>query len=179
MGPQRAGTNIPVHGDRAVAMSAPTTTFQQNILEALEETFERVHGIYLDKGTSFFETVGEISSEEASLRASDQSASVAAHVKHVTFYLRVLQDSIRGEAPGTVNWREIWESDRPVTAIAWRAAVAQLREEYASVVRLVNDPATWDHEDAVGGLLAIVAHTAYHLGAVRQARAAIRARART
>ena len=160
-------------------MAAPTTSLQQSIIELLEETFERVHGIYLDKGTSFLETLDQVSSEEASLRASDQSASVAAHVKHATFYLRVLQDSIRGEAPGSVNWREIWEGDRPVTAIAWRSIVAQLREEYASVVRFVNDPATWDHEDAMSGLLGITAHTAYHLGAVRQALAVIRARART
>jgi len=160
-------------------MATNTTSFQQQLLEILEETFERAQGIYLDKGASLFETLEEISSEEASLRASDQSASVAAHVKHVIFYLRVLQDSIRGEGPGNVNWREIWESDRPVTAIAWRSLTAQLREEYASVVRFVKDSATWDHEDAVGGLLAIVAHSAYHLGAVRQALAAIRARART
>ena len=160
-------------------MAAPTTSLQQSILEVLEETFERVQGIYLDKGTSFFETLEGMSSEEASLRASDQSASVAAHVKHVTFYLRVLQDSIRGEVPGKVNWREIWESDRPVTAIAWRSIVAELREEYAKVVLLVNDPGAWDHEDTVSGLLAIGAHTAYHLGAVRQALAVIRARART
>jgi hypothetical protein len=160
-------------------MAAPTTTFQRNILEVLEETFERVQGIYLDKGTSFFETLEQVSSEEASLKASDQSASVAAHVKHVIFYLRVLQDSIRGVAPAKVDWREIWESDRPVTAIAWRSIVAQLRDEYASVVRFVNEPGTWDYEDAVGGLLAIAAHTAYHLGAVRQALAVIRARART
>jgi DinB family protein len=160
-------------------MAANTTTLQKNILEVLEETFERVHGIYLDKGASFFETLEPVSSEEASLKASDQSASVAAHVKHVTFYLRVLQDSIRGNAPADVNWREIWESDRPVTAIAWRSIVADLREEYARVGRFVNDPGAWEHEDAVGGFLAIAAHTAYHLGAVRQALAVIRARART
>jgi hypothetical protein len=96
-------------------------------------------------------------------------------VRHVAFYLRVLQKSIRGELTGKVNWLEIWENDRPVTSEAWQALVGELREEYASVTRLLNDPATWEKEDALGGSMAMVTHTAYHLGAIRQALGVIRA----
>jgi hypothetical protein len=155
---------------------ATSGQFQKEILEFLEETFERVHGIYLDQGTSFFETLEHVTAEEASSRASDRRASVAAHVRHVAFYLRVLQASIRGESVGKVNWLEIWESDRPVTPEAWRATIGELREEYARVTRLMKDPATWEKEDAVGGSMAMVTHTAYHLGAIRQALGVIRAR---
>ena len=31
--------------------------FKNELLECLDETFERHHGIYLDKGTSLFETL--------------------------------------------------------------------------------------------------------------------------
>ena len=157
-------------------MTQPTSTsrFRKEILEFLDETFEQVHGIYLDKGTSLFETLEPVSAAEASCRASDRSGSVAAHVKHVTLNLRVLQRSLRGETVGKVDWREIWENDRPVTTEAWRSVVEDLRSEYAGVVRLLKDPSTWEREDGVGDSMAIAIHTAYHLGAVRQALNVIR-----
>jgi DinB family protein len=149
---------------------------KQQILEFLEETFEKHHGIYLDKGTTFFETLDAVSADEASLRATDRNASVAAHVRHVIFYLRVLQDHIRGTLQGKVDWREIWENDRPVSPDEWKALVAELRQEYAKIRAFLGDPKTWDLEEAFGGSMAMVVHTAYHLGAVRQSLALTRAR---
>ena len=35
------------------------------LFKALDETFDQVHGIYLDRGTSLFETLETISAEEA------------------------------------------------------------------------------------------------------------------
>jgi len=157
-----------------VPQQVSSERFQKEILELLEETFERVRGIYLDKDTSFFETLEHVTAEEASTRASNRRASVAAHVKHVALYLHVLQATIRGEAVGKVNWLEIWENDRPVTPEAWRAVIAELRGEYESVQRMVKDPATWENEDALGGFIAIVVHTAYHLGSIRYALGVIR-----
>ncbi len=40
--------------------------FKKALLDCLEETFERVSGIYLDSGTSLFETLEGVSAEEAS-----------------------------------------------------------------------------------------------------------------
>src|SRR2546428_3577213 len=122
---------IPKRTERArMPQQVSSERFQKEILQFLEETFERVRGIYLDKDTSFFETLEHVTAEEASTRASNRRASVAAHVKHVSLYLRVLQASIQGEAVGKVNWLEIWENDRPVTPEAWRAVIADLRGEH-------------------------------------------------
>ena len=154
-----------------------TDQLQKEAVQFLEETFESHHGIYLDKGTSFFETLGSVTASEASLRASDTTASVAAHVRHVVFYMDALQRSVRGEELGKLNWREIWENDRPVTPDEWTAQVATLRAEYANARRLLSDPATLEREDALGGFMAIAVHSAYHLGAIRQAIAVIRLRA--
>jgi hypothetical protein len=153
-----------------------STQFQKAIAEFLGETFEEVHGIYLDKGTSFFETLEHVTAEEASSRAADRRASVAAHVKHAAFYLRVVQSSIRGESIGKVNWLEIWNNDRPVTQEQWRAIVEELRREYESVQGLLNDPSLWESKDAPGEFLAMVVHTAYHLGSTRYALGVIRAK---
>lgn len=151
---------------------------QKEALQFLEETFESHHGIYLDKGTSFFETLESVTAGEASNRASDRTASIAAHVRHVVYYMDVLQNSIRGVEVGKLNWREIWENDLPVPPTEWSERVAALRAEYANVRRLLHDPATWEREDAMGGFMAIAVHTAYHLGAIRQALAVIRSRER-
>ena len=150
---------------------------QKVAIQFLEETFGgRHHGIYVDKGTSLLETLEPMTAEEASSRASDRTGSIAAHVRHVVFYTDLLVRSIRGEELGTVNWREIWENDRPVTPDQWSREVAELRRAYADVRALLSDPATWDREDAPGEFMAIAVHTAYHLGAIRQALAVIRSR---
>jgi len=69
-----------------------------------EETFEHVHGIYLDRGTSLFETLETISAEEASRPVSAKCASIAGQVEHVRFYIEVLEKYLRGEDPGKVDW---------------------------------------------------------------------------
>ncbi len=155
----------------------PFDRFRKEISEFLEETFEAHKGIYLDKGTSLLETLEAVTAEEASVRFSDSCASVAAQVRHVVFYLRVLQDHIRGKELGKVDWRKIWESDRLVSWEEWQALVGELREEYANVRRLVSEPQTWEREDALGGVMAMVAHTAYHLGSLRLSLSVMRTRA--
>jgi len=152
------------------------TDLQKESLLFLEETFETHHGIYIDRGTTLFETLAGITAAKASLRPSDRTASIAAHIRHVVFYLQVLQKSLRGEEVGKVNWREIWETDRPVTPDEWSAIVQALKAEWANVRRMHADPATWEREDAHGEFMAIAIHTAYHLGAVRQAIAVIESR---
>lgn len=149
---------------------------QKEALQFLEETFDKHHGIYLDKGTTLLETLADVSAEEASQRATAGTASVAAHVRHLVFYMEVIQRSMRGEEVGKVDWREIWENDRPVTPDAWSAQITTLRAEYAKVLEMRSNPVTWEREDAHGEFMAIAVHTAYHLGAIRQALAVIRSR---
>jgi hypothetical protein len=86
----------------------------------------------------------------------------------------VLQRALRGETLGKLPWRDIWDQDRPVSAGEWSARVDELRGELASLRTLLEEPATWEREDAVGEAMAVVVHSAYHLGAVRQALAVIR-----
>lgn len=148
---------------------------RSEVLEFLGETFDRVRGIYLDRGTSFFETLEGVTASEASKRASPDTASVAAHVRHCIYYLEVLQRSLRGETLGTLDWREIWKNDQPVDDGEWTVLRERLRNEAAAVEALAKDDATWAREDSLGEFIAVIAHTAYHLGAVRQALRVIRA----
>ena len=70
---------------------------------ALIETFENVHGIFLDKGTSLFETLAEISAEQAS-QPMGNCATIAAHVAHMRYYMDVLEDRMFGRDLSYVNW---------------------------------------------------------------------------
>jgi DinB family protein len=150
------------------------TKARSDVLDFLGETFDRVRGIYLDRGTSFFETLADVTASEASKRASPDTASIAAHVRHCTYYLEVLQRSLRGGHVGTLDWRSIWANDRPVDEGEWNALREGLRKEVGAVEALAKDDATWAREDSLGEFMAVIVHTAYHLGAVRQALRVIR-----
>jgi hypothetical protein len=134
----------------------------------LDETFDAHHGIYLDKGTSLFETLDAISAAEAS-KTSGNAATIAAHVVHVTFYLEVLERYIEVGPSGPVDWREIWRDVHAVTPGEWDDIRRKLRTVAGRVRTALAQRTEWDDERAVGGALAMVAHTAYHLGSIRHA----------
>jgi hypothetical protein len=142
--------------------------FTSELFPLLEETFERVHGIYLDKGTSLFETLDTITAEEASRPVSARCASIAGQVEHVRFYLQVLMDYMRQKEVGKVDWAASWYL-KTVTPEEWDALKQRLRSTYQEVARLCRSFDTWQGENELGGALAIVVHTAYHLGEIRQA----------
>lgn len=152
---------------------ALSSLFREALLAALEETFENVRGMYLDKGTSLFETLATLSAEEASRPVSATCASIAAQVAHVRFYIDVLLRFMRGERP-EVDWGEIWRTVREVTPEEWAASQARLREAYAQVRELASRYDDWTAENAIGGALALLMHNAYHLGEIRQALCTIR-----
>lgn len=146
-----------------------TETFKQELFDLLEETFERVQGIYLERGTSLFETLETISAEEASRPVSATCACLAAQVDHVRYYLEVLLEAgLLGQPAGEIDWAESWRLER-VTAEEWAALKEGLRETHQRVLSAIRSRDTWLGEDDIGVSLAILAHTAYHLGEIRQA----------
>ncbi len=146
---------------------APKLT--KEIFEALDETFENVHGMYLDPGTSLFETLDTITAEEASRPVGNSCASIAAQVDHVRFYLKVNEEYLRGTLTGKVDWSYIWKNTHEVTPEQWVALKQGLREAYLSTMDLLRTYDTWEGENEIAGALGILTHTAYHLGEIRQA----------
>jgi hypothetical protein len=144
------------------------------ILKCLEETFSNVQGIYLDKGTTLFETLDGVSAAEASQAISANSATIAAQVEHVRLYLDVLDAYMRTNEEQETNWREIWETVREVTPAEWDDLKRRLRESHQRVISTINSFDTWDGKYDVFGALSVLTHTAYHLGGIRQAIAAIK-----
>ena len=143
------------------------------LLLALEETFERVHGIYLDRGTSLFETLGGVSADEASRPVSAGCASIAGQTEHVRFYVELLERYLRGEQVEKVDWQATWWLTS-VTPEEWQGLNDRLREAYRSAMETIRSLAVWDDEHDLGDALAILVHTAYHLGEIRQALCTVR-----
>jgi hypothetical protein len=134
----------------------------------LDETFHTVHGHYLDKQTSLFETLATISAKEASQPIGDHCATLAAQVNHIRVYIEVLGRHMRGEEVSPTDWAASWR----VTGVdeeEWKSLKQRLDVAYQSMRATMQGVTNGDREDAMGGTLAILVHTAYHLGEIRQA----------
>jgi hypothetical protein len=143
--------------------------FTNALYMLLEETFNNVQGIFLDKGTSMFETLATISAEEASIPVGGKCATLAAQVRHVAFYLDVLERNVRSGSWERVDWGEIWRTVSAVSPEEWEQSKQALRESYERIKTLIHDAPGWPNEDQIGGAIATIVHTAYHLGEIRQA----------
>lgn len=145
-------------------MSEPTETVKSNLLELLEETFETPRGIYLDRPKGgLFTTLGAISSDTASSESGAQR-SVAAHVEHLRVYINALRGYMNGATPQT-DWNASWAT-HSVSSLEWSALQAALKRDYeALMVDLAGIP---DGDLRLAEGMAILTHSAYHFGAIRQ-----------
>lgn len=143
--------------------------FKSELFECLDETFEQTHGIYLDKGTSFFDTLENISAEDASCTAIVNGATITAHIQHIIFYLDVLDATMRNQKVSKIDWKELWQNARKITPEEWQEQKHRLRESYRKVLATIKNYEHWESQYGIAGSLAVLAHSAYHLGAIRQA----------
>jgi hypothetical protein len=145
-----------------------TECFTKELYDLLSETFEQTQGIYLDRGTSLLETLETISAEQASVPVPAQGESIAAHVNHICYYLDVLEGCIQRKTTDSIDWQASWELEA-VTAEEWKVLKMRLKETYHRVLVTMNRLDAWEGEDDIGASLAILAHTACHLGMIQLA----------
>jgi hypothetical protein len=142
--------------------------FVNSLMTIFEETFDVHHGVYLDRDTSLFQTLDSITAQQASIPVSGKCASLAAQVEHVIFYLDVLERYIVHNDSNPADWGEVWRRVEKVTPQEWEISKDKLKDAYARIMGMFRSIGTWN-EDAIGGAMGIVVHTAYHLGEIRQA----------
>lgn len=148
--------------------------FTKALYSLLDETFDNVQGYYLDKGTSMFETLATVSAAEASIPVGGKCATLAAQVKHVAFYLDVLEHTVRTQQFEKQDWGKIWRETSVVTPAEWEDIKVELRQSYDRIKALIRDTPAWRTDFEIGGAIATIVHTAYHLGEIRQALCTIR-----
>lgn len=139
----------------------------KNILIILRETFEGSPegepSAYLDRGIGVFPTLEKLSAEQVSKEIN--GISVVAHTEHFKFYLDRLCEFIKGRTE-SVNWEQSWLIDE-VDDTEWASLRDAVRKAYENVLRTFAEVESWN-DDNIGEAVAILTHTAYHLGAIRQ-----------
>jgi hypothetical protein len=150
-----------------------SSQFVKALTYLLEETFENPIGLFLDKGNSLIPTLESITAEQASIPVGGKCASLAAQVAHITFYFEAFERyAIQGDH-SPVDWGQIWRTVEKVTPEEWQALRENLKKTYQHLRELVAQNEVWN-EDTMTGSFAMVAHTAYHLGEIRQALCTLR-----
>ena len=145
-----------------------TKDFVGNLFTLLVETFEsppRPGSAYLDQKAGLFDTLDTISAEQASRPITEGGTSIAAQVEHTRFYLDAIEQFMNGRTE-KVDWQESWQLEQ-VTPEAWERLKRDLKAAYESVTARFKSIEAWG-DDEIGDSMAIVVHTAYHLGAIRQ-----------
>lgn len=141
--------------------------FTASVAYLLRETFEGSPegqpSAYLDRGVGLFVTLENLSADAASNEF--HGTTIAAQTEHAKFYLDRLCEFINGRTE-RVNWDDSWLIET-VNDAEWDALRESVRHAYENTLRCVASVEDWN-EQRVGMAVGMVAHTAYHLGAIRQ-----------
>lgn len=141
--------------------------FVEGVAFLLRETFEGSPegqpSAYLDRGVGIFSTLAETSGSIASRH--HHGTTIAAHTEHAKFYLDRLCEFINGRRD-PVNWEDSWLIET-VDEEEWKALQLSVRKAYENTLNCLAETRDWN-EMQVGMAMGLIAHTAYHLGAIRQ-----------
>src|SRR5688572_31674811 len=103
-----------------MSAQVPVERLKKTLLLFIDETFSNVQGMYLDKGTTLYETLDGVTAAEASRAAGPKSGTIAAQVEHGRFYLDVLDKIINTKnIERKNNWREKGKTGRKVRPEQW------------------------------------------------------------
>lgn len=158
-------------------MPTNDATFQRALSKLLIEVLNGPPGkeaFILNPGDlGFLRQLESIDAEAASARPMAGKTTIAAHVDHVCFGLTLLNRWAAGETNpwADADWDASWKRTS-VTDEQWRALRDGLRSEVEKWESEVESRSDWD-DTAAAGALSSVAHSAYHLGAIRQILAAL------
>src|SRR3954447_17246814 len=112
-------------------------------------------------------SLARLSASAASATPSNGGASIAAHVDHLRYGLQLLNRWSAGEDPFVdADYAASWDRQR-VSDGEWATLLNEFRAEAGTWSEAVRRPRELDDVELTG-MLASLAHLAYHLGAIRQ-----------
>ena len=147
-----------------------------NISPALTRLFAELVDGATDRGGAFILNSGDIgllrsldklSADDAS-RAVHNGATIAAHAQHVRYGLSLMNRwaSEGGNPFADAKWDEAWKMSQ-VDGAQWEEIRGGLRAEAQRWLQALSAPRE-AAEIELTGMIASIAHLAYHLGAIRQ-----------
>jgi hypothetical protein len=148
----------------AAVNSALTRLFS----ELVDGTSSPTGGFVLNTGDAgLLRSLDKLSAADAS-RAVNDGATIAAHAQHVRYGLSLMTRwaNAGGNPFADATWDEAWKTSF-VDEYAWREIRDGLRNEAHRWLEALNRAR--DVTDIeLTGMIASIAHLAYHLGAIRQ-----------
>jgi len=153
-------------------MTPTDSVFQRALAKMLTEIFDGPPGdeaYLLNPGDpGLLRQLDGISAAAASARPMPGKTNIAMHVDHVCFSLSLLNRWAAGEENpwADADWAASWKC-ASVTDEEWRTLRENLHHAAHAWKQVAAMRTEWD-EIAAAGSLSSAAHTAYHLGAIRQ-----------
>jgi hypothetical protein len=153
-------------------MDETDKVFHSAVSKLLTEIFDGPPGAeayILNPGDpGFHRQLQAISASKASAQPIPGKPSIAAHVDHIHFGLSLLTRWFSGEENpwADADWNGSWKRNS-VTEDQWNSLREKLKKEADVWQKAVAVRGQWN-EMAAAGALSTIAHTAYHLGAIRQ-----------
>lgn len=138
------------------------------MLTLLEEAYQGSNPSFFsdsDKGGVLGALEG-ISAGEASQAPTSSPTTLAAQAEHLRWSLANV-NAVTAGGEWNPNWSESWRV-HSVSPEEWDELRARLRREYQRLRRSVEANRDWSDSTILTGMIATVAHAAYHLGAIRQ-----------
>ena len=150
-----------IKNDVAVSKLAEAVAYL--LRETFEGSPEGQGSAYLDHGIGIFTTLDALSAGKVSTDFG--GTTIAAQTEHAKFYLDRICEFINGRSE-RVNWDDSWLIET-VSDDEWMALRTSVRRSYEDTLRCLAGVTEWN-EERTGMAIGMVAHTAYHLGAIRQ-----------
>jgi len=148
------------------------TLVPQSLRKLLQETLFRAdtQESYVINGgePGFVETLKGLSATVASKPPHAGRKPIVSHANHVLYGMGLVARAVDGDmhAFDNTDWTVAWKLES-VTDAEWRDLVARLEKTAAHLVEAGPNIKEWN-PIMLTGMFAVAAHTAYHLGAIRQ-----------
>ena len=146
------------------AINAPAAALLFEIIDGPADP-KQTWVVSVEPASGVLGTLAKLTAAQASASPGAGRKSAAAHAAHLRFALELATKRMRGEDP-PADWDASWEPG-VVDDAGWRKLQDEIRAASAALRRSIEDGEAWDAM-TFKGIISTVAHTAYHLGAIRQ-----------
>jgi hypothetical protein len=144
----------------------------KSLVTLLRETLLRADSTYaylLNSGDpGFVETLKTITATQASAIPAEGRKPIVSHANHTLYGIELANRALGGEQGvyESADWNAAWQLTL-VDDRQWRELIERSEQQSNLLIDQISQPRQWD-EITLTGSFSIPAHTAYHLGAIRQ-----------
>lgn len=144
--------------------------YRQDILKLFRETFEGMpagqdYTWFVQGREAFLDALEKLSPEQVSRQHGAGSNSIGAHLHHVRSFLYWFNCHVAGNFVPT-DWEGTWKK-QAFDQAEWDELRTDLKTQFEGVAKWLEEHEEWAGPDGIVATIAILPHSAYHLGAVR------------